>query len=448
MAKKLSSVLGIDIGSSTIKIAEIKNSGREPMVTTLGIIGTPAGAVDHTGIFNPDAVGVALKKVIGDSGATVQDAVVSIAGQASVMVRTLEVPRMNEAELNEHMQWEVSRSTPFAESNVVNDFKPLRDDDPSTPNMDVVMAISPQSAVDMVVACMKRAGRKIAGIDVQPLGLARTLAICYDDIPATETVCLVDVGFKTTAINVYRAGKLLLPRQVPIGGEMFSQAIADSLTISFDEAEKMKLESGSIPEGTGRSATPVSPFSSGAAAPAYNPFADPASSPPPVAEPTMGTSSSFDPFSAAPPAQPADAVIPEPVEAPADAVGQVPPTPAPPMSAPPAGSMPIPQENPEAVRVYNAFSSVLSEFLEEVRRSIDFFRSRGGSIDRILISGGGAKLRGLSEYLSEALQLPCDSYDPLRRLNINVRKVAPEFIDEHRQQFAVAVGNGLYPFFD
>src|SRR5688572_31894060 len=108
MAKKLSSVLGVDIGSRKIKIAEIRNQGREAVVSALGMIDTPEGSVDHTGVYNSDAVGAALKQVIGESGASVSHVVVSIAGQASVLVRTLEVPKMNPAELKEHMQWERS----------------------------------------------------------------------------------------------------------------------------------------------------------------------------------------------------------------------------------------------------------------------------------------------------------------------------------------------------
>jgi len=44
-------------------------------------------------------------------------------------------------------------------------------------------------------------------------------------------------GHKTTSINIYRNGKLLMPRQIPIGGEMFTRAIADGLGISMAEAE-------------------------------------------------------------------------------------------------------------------------------------------------------------------------------------------------------------------
>ena len=94
MAKKLTSVLGVDIGSRQIKVAEVKASGKEPVVTALGIVPTPEGAVDHTGVYNSDAVGDAIKQAISESGASSSHIVVSIAGQASVLVRTLEVPKM------------------------------------------------------------------------------------------------------------------------------------------------------------------------------------------------------------------------------------------------------------------------------------------------------------------------------------------------------------------
>src|SRR6185369_4383586 len=188
MAKKLNSVLGVDIGSQNIKVAEIRTQGRDAVVTALGMIATPEGAVDHTGVYNSDAVAAALKQCIADAGATSPFVVASISGQASVLVRTLEVPRMNPTELKEHMQWEINRNIPFAESTVVSDFKPLGDDDPNSQNMDVVMAISPQSAVDTIIACVKKAGRQMAAIDVEPLGLARSLKMSHDDEYDSQTV--------------------------------------------------------------------------------------------------------------------------------------------------------------------------------------------------------------------------------------------------------------------
>ena len=93
-------------------------------------------------------------------------------------------------------------------------------------------------------------------------------------------------------------------------------------------------------------------------------------------------------------------------------------------------------------------TTVLDEFVAEIRRSLDYFKSRGGDVSRITLCGGGAKLRGLASFLASNLSIPCDNYDPLRRLNLNAKKIAPGFVDDHRAEFAVAVGNGLHIFFD
>jgi type IV pilus assembly protein PilM len=99
-------------------------------------------------------------------------------------------------------------------------------------------------------------------------------------------------------------------------------------------------------------------------------------------------------------------------------------------------------------KLFNAAAPVLEELVSEIRRSIDYYRSRGGDVQQVEICGGGAKIKGLASYLTRSLGIACDTYDPTRRLNINARKVPPAFVEEHREEFAVAIGNGLHIFFD
>ena len=421
MAKKLGSVLGIDIGSRKIKVCEIKSQGKEPVVTALGIVDTPEGAVDHSGIYNPEAVGVALKAALQQAGASTGAAVVSLAGQNSVLVRTLEVPKMNNDELKDHMAWEINRNIPFAESTVVSDFKPLGGDDPNSPNMDVVMAIAPQSAVDTILQLLKKAGKSPAALDVEPLSMARSVATSYSDLSPNETICVVDMGASTCAINIFANSKLLMPRQIPIGGDMFTQALANEYGVPLTDAEAIKYQTEIPRNAAEMRAQVVNPFEIPGAPTQefqpFNPFADDA---PPAAAFT-----SVDPFAEA---------------------ESVPPVTAPPVEE--TVSMVPSQEDSDANRRFNALAPLLDDFVAEIRRSIDYFRSRGGNVDKIFISGGGTKIKGLAEYVSTAIGVSCDAYDPFRRLNLNVKKIAPDFVDEHRQEFAVAVGNGLWIFFD
>ena len=79
---------------------------------------------------------------------------------------------------------------------------------------------------------------------------------------------------------------------------------------------------------------------------------------------------------------------------------------------------------------------------------MDYFRSRGGDVNRLAVCGGGARLKGLAPFLETSLGMPCEVYDPLRNITVNARKATAEYVDEHRQEFAVAIGNGLHILFD
>ena len=411
MAKKYNSILGVDIGSQTIKIAEVRLQGRQPSVTALGMAQTPEGAVDHIGVHDSESVGQVLKQLCASSGVSVGDVVVSMAGQGSVLVRTLEVPNMNESELKQHMDWEITRNIPFAESTVVSDFKAFPPESAAAQNMDVVMAISPQSAVDLIVDMVKKAGKKTAALDVEPLGLARSLAMSYESDMQGKNICLVEIGHRTTSINIYRDGKLLMPRQVPLGGEMFTRAIADNMNVSFEEAEHMKHTKGEVPTSVGAApSTTFNPFDTGGAtqqfAP-YNPFADPSE--------------------AAPEGEPS-----------AEATEVVPvPEPEMPVATPSTGM------SDEATGIYNAMAGILDEFTAEVRRSIDYYRSKGGEVDVIMLCGGGSKLRNLPSFLESAVGLPAQMLDPMRNITVNAKRADGDS-DDARNEYAVAVGNGLH----
>lgn len=459
MAKKLTSVVGIDIGSHAIKVAELRSKGREAELVSVGVTETPEGAVDHTGVYNSDAVGDALKQLLKSSDIRTGPVVISLAGQASVLVRTLEVPRMTPTELKEHMQWEINRNIPFAESNVLSDYKVLPDDDPNSPNMEVVMALAPQSAIDTLVACIKRAGKQAVGIDVEPLAVARSLEFSHGDEYRDQVICVVEMGGKTTAINIYRNGRLLMPRQIPIGGEMFTKSIADTYMLGLPDAEAMKRDRALIPDAEIAAAEQGGGFMPSFGDPAgatqefgaYNPFAEQPVSDNPFLDPSAiapaGPDASYNPFSDA---TPSAGSVPPPLDPGADAGAAFNPFSDDPagLGTEPGAQVPVVTGDPEQARLFNAFRPVLEEFVAEIRRSVDYFRSRGGDVNKIVLAGGGTRLKGLDRYVAASMSLPCDPYDSTAGLRINEKKIAPGYLEENRQDLTIAVGTALHILFD
>jgi type IV pilus assembly protein PilM len=117
-------------------------------------------------------------------------------------------------------------------------------------------------------------------------------------------------------------------------------------------------------------------------------------------------------------------------EAPAE--GEAAPAPAP----APAGNM------------FGAMEPQLVDFVAEIRRSIDYYRSRGGDVESIGVTGGGSKLKGLPAYIEASLGIPVQVLNPFAGLEVGVQPGAETYLQDDASEFSVAVGMGLHIAFD
>jgi type IV pilus assembly protein PilM len=80
----------------------------------------------------------------------------------------------------------------------------------------------------------------------------------------------------------------------------------------------------------------------------------------------------------------------------------------------------------------------------EIQKTFDFYRATAENdelvVDKILISGGGSKLVGLSEDLAAKLEVPVEVLDPFRQIKVDTRKFDPDYLSEIMPEMAVAVG--------
>ncbi len=80
----------------------------------------------------------------------------------------------------------------------------------------------------------------------------------------------------------------------------------------------------------------------------------------------------------------------------------------------------------------------------EIQKTFDFYRATTEDnetiVQKILISGGGSKLAGLAQELSQRLELPVEVLDPFRNIKIDTKKFDPEYLSEIVPEMAVAVG--------
>lgn len=244
-----SAVVGLDIGTDSIKVAEAKYGKDGITITGLGLAPTPAGSIENEVIVDPKALGAAIKALLAESGIKTKKVVSSVGGQSRVVVRVIEVPKMTPSELAETMKWEVERHVPFAPTDVVMDFQPLDkpNADPDAQNMEVLLAVAQQELIDSHVQTLIAAGLKPMAIDIEPLAAGRSLLETAGNGAKSEIVAIVNIGANNTDLGIFEEGVLTFPSPpLSIAGVSFTREVSEALGQTIEEAETAKKEYASV----------------------------------------------------------------------------------------------------------------------------------------------------------------------------------------------------------
>jgi len=448
VASRDQNVIGLDIGTSLIKMVEIRSARSGLQLTGIGVRPTPPGVIDNGIIVDSETLSAALRGMLATMGTKSRRVVSSVASQSSLVVRPIEVPKSTSEELADMMQWEVERYIPFAASEVIMDFKPLVDPEqlpPDAQNMEVLLAVAQEDMINAYVESLESAGLDPIALDIEPLAAARSLIdINADQGAYDETIALLNVGCTTSEISVVRRGQLALTRPMPWAGDSLTRAIGETLGHGREDAERMKREQARIllngePEAAAAPAPP--PSEAAAAEPTPEAAAEPGA-PPGAPSGETPTGPVFDlsaelgdiPARRAPrqeaPTEPSAPQPPPAQEAPA--------TPWQPSQAGP----PVPTGDDLGRQIHQAMAPALAEMANEVRRSIDYYnqRSSGNPVSRIILSGGTALLPNLDRYLEQELALPVHLAEPMRRIrNVNAQ-ISSTYIEEVGCILSIAAG--------
>lgn len=252
--------VGIDIGSSAIKVVEIKRKGGKTMLETYGSIALgPYDALDAGRVTNlsVEKISEALKEVLKQSGVTTASGAFSISVQSS-LVFTVELPAtVKESEMATIIPTEARKYIPVPITEVSIDYFILPQKESSFEEMNTVAGdsdIIPQKPADkisvLVVATQNDAISKYRSIVSQSSITASFFEVeIFSSIRANfehelSPVLLMDFGASRTKLSIVEFGMVKSYHTIDRGGADISQSISQSLSIPFSEAEKMKKEFG------------------------------------------------------------------------------------------------------------------------------------------------------------------------------------------------------------
>ena len=241
MAKKPSVCIGIDIGSYSIKIAEIQKKGRDYILTRALVFNCEGDWKDGLPT-DVDVAGITLNKAVAAFGGLKE---ASMAIPTSVaMVRSVPLDsRLKTDELWKTIEANVSQYFPFSAEAVFLDFIPIKPSLTLDGHTDVLIVAAQKEFVNQREICADIAGIKVTSIDINIYAILDLLHVqdALADKSDYDAVMVFDIGLYQSGLNIVTGDQSVYVRDVSIGGERLTQIIAEHKGISIADAEKLKL---------------------------------------------------------------------------------------------------------------------------------------------------------------------------------------------------------------
>ena len=338
-------VVGVDIGSHSVKVCEFKKTDKGYHIQSLGSAILPEGAVDDGALNEADVVGDIIINLFKNLKIKNKKVGFSISGY-SVIVKKVNLAVMEESELDEHIMVEAEQYIPFDINDVYLDYQDLKNSPEGSERTDVLLVAAKKEIVDDYLDMLRAKSLQPTIVDVDGFALENIYEVYGDK---SENVALVDIGASKMNINIISDGVSVIARDIVVGSRQITEQIQSSFDLEYEEAESLKL-----------------------------------------------------------------------------------------------GQTPAEEKQEEMEQI---FSSTCTQWVLEIKKAIDLYHANNPEkpLTRLVLSGGGAKVVGLTQFLENETSLPVELFNPFSNMTFNEKKIDPEFLERIGPEMAIVSGLAIRP---
>lgn len=235
---KKKELIGLDIGSHTIKICELGEDRGGYHLKNIGMAMLPPEAISEGVIKEPTTIAESIKALVKNLKIKERNVAISISG-FSVIIKKIEMPIIPEKELDDIIQVEASKYIPYNVDEVNLSHQTLGPAPTRPSNSEILLVAAKKDIIDEYSNLLNMAGLEPQVIDVDFFALGNAYEINYP--PEDGCVALIDIGATKMNINVLRHGLPLFTRDASVGGHQITQDIQNKFSVDFEEAERIKL---------------------------------------------------------------------------------------------------------------------------------------------------------------------------------------------------------------
>ncbi len=233
--KRSRQLVGLDIGSSSIKSVELKSTKAGYELVSFGMESLAPDTVVDGAIMDAPQVANAISRIFDSASVKTKNVATSVSGH-SVIVKRVPLPLMSEEELYDRIPAEASQHIPFDIADVNLSYQLLESMDSQ---MDVLLVAVKKDKILNHTNVLAQAGKTPVVVDIDAFGLQNCFEVNYEP-DAGQTVALLNIGASVMNINIVRGGIPLFTRDVSVGGNQYTDALQKELDLSFEDAERLK----------------------------------------------------------------------------------------------------------------------------------------------------------------------------------------------------------------
>lgn len=246
-ASRSKTLAGLDITTSSIKLIELTQNGRNFAVECYAAEPSPPNSITENSIVDAEAVGEAVRRAVKRAGTKSAEVAIAISGDAAI-TKIIQMPaNLNENDMEAQVEIQADQCIPFPMEEVSFDFQVIGESENDPGMVDVLLVATRTENVDQRRAAVEAAGLKARVVDVEPFALENACSLMIHQMPDAgigHQVAVVDFGASSTTFSVLEDLRVIYTRDFNFGGQQLTEEIMRIYGLSLEDAGRAKKEGG------------------------------------------------------------------------------------------------------------------------------------------------------------------------------------------------------------
>ena len=220
LGKKNTSLVGLDISSTSVKLLELSLQGDRYRVESYGVEPLPQNAVVEKNIADVEGVGEAIIRLLARAKPRSKNAAVAVSGSA-VITKVIEMDAdLSDDERESQIRLEADQYIPYPLEEISLDFEVIGPSPTNPERVSVLLAASRTENIEFRTDVLVIANLTAKVVDVEAYAMERAFDLLVDSLPCGRegTVAVIDIGATMTTLNVINDGKIIYTREQLFGG--------------------------------------------------------------------------------------------------------------------------------------------------------------------------------------------------------------------------------------